>query len=236
MLKNIKGHLRSIFSNVFSTRKQGLISQLLALTVTSIVTQTRHPGKYLDGLGVCRTKAGPRKGWCSSGIGHPSVWPCVPSGTLSTAIIHFLQGFSKLYGLERNCWGGPALTRGSSSSRVMPRGRWRLQLFVISAQEPFHLESTLQVFINHPLSPTRQQTGFISPSFTVVEAKAERFLALPEVRRTSSWVSWVTTPGPHPSGVHTAALAAPLSQRSSSAGLSALFLRGVESAVQLEPG
>ena len=41
--KYIKGHLRSIFSNVFFARKQGLFSQLLVLTVTSIVTQTHHP-------------------------------------------------------------------------------------------------------------------------------------------------------------------------------------------------
>lgn len=70
----------------------------------------------------------------------------------------------------------------------------------------FHLQSTLQVLINHPLSPARQQTGFISPSFTAVEAKAERFPALPEVRRMSSWVFRVTTRGPHPSDVHTATL------------------------------
>ena len=106
--KYIKGHLRSIFSNVFFARKQGLFSQLLVLTVTSIVTQTHHPDKYLDGLGVCRTEARQRQGWCSSGVGHPRAWPCILSGVPNIAILHFLQGFSKLYGLERNCLGRPA--------------------------------------------------------------------------------------------------------------------------------
>lgn len=205
MLKNIKGRLRSIFSNVFSARKQGLISQLLTLTVTSIVTQTRHPGKYLDGLGVCRTGEGRARADAARASAIPARGPasCLVQRALPSSIS---------CSVFRNCMAREKLCgRASLLRAVHPPVRYSeagggCGCLSLAPRNLFHLQSTLQVLINHALSPTRQQTGFISPSFTAVEAKAERFLALPEVRRTSSWVSWVTTPGPHPSDVHTAAL------------------------------
>ena len=133
-----------------------------------------------------------------------------------------------LAGLFEIVWPREKLFRKASLLRAVHPPVWYPEAgggcgcLSLAPSNLFHLQSTLQVFINHPLSPTRQQTGFISPTFTVVEAKAERFPDLPEVRRTSSWVFWVTTPGPHPSDVRTAALSAPLSQRSGSAVLSAL--------------
>lgn len=86
-----------------------------------------------------------------------------------------------LAGLFEIVWPRERLFRKASLLRAVHPPVWcpgagggcgRLSL---APRNLFHLQSTLQVFINHPLSPTRQQTGFISPTFTVVEARAERF-------------------------------------------------------------
>lgn len=125
---------------MFFVRKQGLISQLIALTVTSKVTEARCPGNYAYQLGVCRNAAQQPRSSCSSGVCRPCVLPCVLSGTPGITVMHFFQSFSKSCGLKRNCLGRPVSSEQFGPPRLqhgrIPKVGWRL-LFVISTQEPF---------------------------------------------------------------------------------------------------
>lgn len=92
-------------------------------------------------------------------------------------VIHFFQSFPPFCGLKNRCF-----RRAVSSEYFGSPGLWQdrypqedewLAVFVISTRNLFHLQSSLQVFINCPLS-MRLQAGIISPIFTAVETKVER--------------------------------------------------------------
>lgn len=108
-------------------------------------------------------------------------------------VIHFFQSFPPFCSLKNHCFrravsseyfGSPSLWQ----DRYPQEDEW-LDVFVISTRNLFHLQSSLQVLINCPLS-MRLQAGIISPIFTAVETKVERCPSLrPQKKLVTQWMS-----------------------------------------------
>lgn len=150
-----------MFSKAFFGRKQELTS-LIALTVASIVTTTCCLSKYLHSS-VCVELRRAAQELISSVSAILQIC-CTKPGCHS-----FLPVF---YGCLRRAdycghFGTPSLPHGGR-----PKENAWTSLSLAPRNLP-NLQSSLQVFINRPLS-YELQTGIVSPLFTVVETKAER--------------------------------------------------------------